>query len=393
MKKKIAILGSTGTIGNTTLKIISKTNKFKVVLLLANINVSKILKQIKDFKPKIVVVMNEQSYLKIKKKVRNKKTIVLNDFKNLNKYLKKIDITVSAIPGIAGLKPTIHFTKLSKKILIANKESVVCGWDIIKNIAKKFKTEIVPVDSEHFSIKELSKNYSNEDIEKIYITASGGPFLKLKKNDFKKIKPKAALNHPKWKMGSKISIDSATMMNKVLELIEALRLFPYKFEKYEIVIHPQSLVHAIVKFNNGITKFLYHEPDMSIPILNALFNFEINAKEKKLFKRKKQNIENLQFLKVDKKRFPAMHLITKKNMSKSAPIIINAANEIFVDQFLKSKISFNSIYSYLSLVLKDKNYIKYANMKSSNIDKVLKIDKWARNVSMLIINKAKQKNV
>ena len=132
---------------------------------------------------------------------------------------------------------------------------------------------------------------------------------------------------------------------------------------------------------------------MSIPILNALFNFEINAKENKLFKRKKQNIENLQFLKVDKKRFPAMHLITKKNMSKSAPIIINAANEIFVDQFLKSKISFNSIYSYLSLVLKDKNYIKYANMKSSNIDKVLKIDKWARNVSMLIINKAKQKNV
>ncbi len=389
MKKKIAILGSTGTIGNTTLKIISKTNKFKVVLLLANINVTKILKQIKDFKPKIVVVMNEQSYLKIKKKVRNKKTIVLNDFQNLNKYLKKIDITVSAIPGIAGLRPTIHFTKLSKKILVANKESVVCGWDIIKNIAKKFKTEIVPVDSEHFSIKELSKNYSNEDIEKIYITASGGPFLKLKKNDFKKIKPKAALNHPKWKMGSKISIDSATLMNKVLELIEALRLFPYEFDKYEIVIHPQSLVHAIVKFNNGITKLLYHEPDMSIPILNALFNFKINVKEKKLLKRKKQSIENLQFFKVDKKRFPAMHLINKKNMSKSAPIIINAANEIFVDQFLKSKISFNSIYSYLSLVLKDKNYIKYANMKSNDIDKVLKIDKWARNVSMHIINKAK----
>ena len=393
MKKKIAILGSTGTIGNTTLKIINKTNRFKGVLLLVNTNVSKILKQIKEFKPKIVVVMNKESYFKIKKKVRNKKVIILNDFKNLNKYLKKIDITVSAIPGIAGLRPTIQFTKLSKKILIANKESVVCGWDIIKNIAKKFKTEIVPVDSEHFSIKELSKSYSNEDIEKIYITASGGPFLKLKKNDFKKIKPKAALNHPKWKMGSKISIDSATLMNKVLELIEALRLFPYKFEKYEIVIHPQSLVHAIVKFNNGITKFLYHEPDMSIPILNALFNFKINVNEKKLLKKKKQSIEDLQFLKVDKKRFPATNLITKKYMSKSAPIIINAANEIFVDQFLKSKISFNSIYSYLSLVLKDKNYIKYANMKSNNIEKVLKIDKWARNVSMLIITKAKRKNV
>ena len=390
MKKKIAILGSTGTIGTTTLKIIKKTNKFRVFLLLANSNISKILKQIKEYKPRIVVITNEESYFKIKDKSGNKKVIFLNDLKSINKYLKKIDITVSAIPGIAGLNPTIQFTKLSKKILIANKESVVCGWNIINNIAKKNKTEIVPVDSEHFSIKQLTKNYSNDDIEKIYITASGGPFLTLKKNNFKKIKPKAALNHPKWKMGAKISIDSATMMNKVLELIEALRLFPYKFDKYEIVIHPQSLVHAIVKFNNGITKFLYHEPDMSIPILNALFNFNINLNEKKFLKRKKQHIENLQFLKVDKKRFPAVNLVTKKNMSKSAPIIINAANEIFVDQFLKSKISFNSIYSYLSLVLKDKNYIKYANMKSNNIEKVLKIDKWARNVSMQILNKAKR---
>ena len=390
MKKKIAILGSTGTIGTTTLKIIKKTNKFRVFLLLANSNISKILKQIKEYKPRIVVITNEESYFKIKDKSGNKKVIFLNDLKSINKYLKKIDITVSAIPGIAGLNPTIQFTKLSKKILIANKESVVCGWNIINNIAKKNKTEIVPVDSEHFSIKQLTKNYSNDDIEKIYITASGGPFLTLKKNNFKKIKPKAALNHPKWKMGAKISIDSATMMNKVLELIEALRLFRYKFDKYEIVIHPQSLVHAIVKFNNGITKFLYHEPDMSIPILNALFNFNINLNEKKFLKRKKQHIENLQFLKVDKKRFPAVNLVTKKNMSKSAPIIINAANEIFVDQFLKSKISFNSIYSYLSLVLKDKNYIKYANMKSNNIEKVLKIDKWARNVSMQILNKAKR---
>ena len=393
MKKKIAILGSTGTIGTTTLKIIRKTKKFKVVLLLANTNISKILEQINNFKPKIVVITNKESFLKIKKKTRNKKIVFLNNLKNINKYLKKIDITVSAIPGIAGLNPTIQFTKLSKKILIANKESVVCGWNIIKAISKKFKTEIVPIDSEHFSIQQLTKNYSNDDIDKIYITASGGPFLKLKKNDFKKIKPKAALNHPKWKMGAKISIDSATLMNKVLELIEALKLFPYKFEKYEIIIHPQSLVHAIVRFNNGITKLLYHEPDMSIPILNALFNFKVNIKKNKLLKRKDKYIQNLQFLTVDKKRFPAANLISKKNMSKSAPIIINAANEIFVDQFLKSKISFNSIYSYLSLVLKDKNYIKYANMKSDNIEKVLKIDKWARNVSMLIITKSKRKNV
>ena len=389
MKKKIAILGSTGSIGSTTLNIIKKTKLFEVILLLVNNNIYKTIEQINRFKPKIVVIIDKKSFLTIKERNKNKKIIILNNLENINKYLKKVDITVSAIPGIAGLKPTVQFIKLSKKILIANKEAVVCGWNLIKSNSKKYKTELVSIDSEHFSIQELTKNYSNEDIDKIYITASGGPFLNFNINKFKNIKPKAALKHPKWKMGSKISIDSATLMNKVLEIIEAIRLFPFNFEKYEVIIHPQSLVHAIVKFNNGITKFLYHETDMSVPIANALFNFKLNFKKNNLLKIKNNSIQNLEFIHVDKKRFPAINLVSKKNMTKSAPIILNAANEIFVDQFLKSKISFNSIYTHLLLVLKDKNYIKYAKMQSNNLKAIYKIDKWARDVSLSLIDRYK----
>jgi 1-deoxy-D-xylulose-5-phosphate reductoisomerase len=389
MKKKIAILGSTGSIGSTTLNIIKKTKLFEVILLLVNNNIYKTIEQINRFKPKIVVIIDKKSFLIIKERNKNKKIIILNNLENINKYLKKVDITVSAIPGIAGLKPTVQFIKLSKKILIANKEAVVCGWNLIKSNSKKYKTELVSIDSEHFSIQELTKNYSNEDIDKIYITASGGPFLNFNINKFKNIKPKAALKHPKWKMGSKISIDSATLMNKVLEIIEAIRLFPFNFEKYEVIIHPQSLVHAIVKFNNGITKFLYHETDMSVPIANALFNFKLNFKKNNLLKIKNNSIQNLEFIHVDKKRFPAINLVSKKNMTKSAPIILNAANEIFVDQFLKSKISFNSIYTHLLLVLKDKNYIKYAKMQSNNLKAIYKIDKWARDVSLSLIDRYK----
>ena len=389
MKKKIAILGSTGSIGSTTLNIIKKTKLFEVILLLVNNNIYKTIEQINRFKPKIVVIIDKKSFLIIKERNKNKKIIILNNLENINKYLKKVDITVSAIPGIAGLKPTVQFIKLSKKILIANKEAVVCGWNLIKSNSKKYKTELVSIDSEHFSIQELTKNYSNEDIDKIYITASGGPFLNFNINKFKNIKPKAALKHPKWKMGSKISIDSATLMNKVLEIIEAIRLFPFNFEKYEVIIHPQSLVHAIVKFNNGITKFLYHETDMSVPIANALFNFKLNLKKSNLLKIKNNSIQNLEFIPIDKKRFPAINLVSKKNMTKSAPIILNAANEIFVDQFLKSKISFNSIYTHLLLVLKDKNYIKYAKMQSNNLKAIYKIDKWARDVSLSLIDRYK----
>ena len=384
--KKIAILGSTGSIGTNALSIIKKTkNSFKIELLLAKNNFKKISEQIRIFKPKIVVILNPIVFVKIKKKFKFKKIIFLNKLNYIDKYLKKIDITISAIPGIAGLEPTIIFIKKSNKILLANKESIVCGWDLIKKNLKKNKTKLVAIDSEHFSIEQLTKNYKNDDIEKIYITASGGPFLNLNKKKFKFIKPRQAIKHPKWKMGSKISVDSATLMNKILELVEAKKLFPFDFKKYEIVIHPQSLVHAIVRFKNGLTKLLYHEPDMRIPISNALFDNKLESKN--FINKKKNNIKNLQFLPVDNKRFPSIKLIPKMNQYRSTPIILNAANEIFVDHFLKSKISFSSIYQYLSLVLKDRNYINYAKMRSDKLKNIQIIDQWSRKLALDIINK------
>ena len=386
--KTIAILGSTGSIGKSVLEIVQKTKKLDVFLIYANKNYSKIISQVKVFKPKIVIINNDEVCFKIKKKFKNKKIIFLNNSYNLKKYFKNIDITVSAIPGIAGLEPTINFIKLSKKMLLANKESIVCGWELIKENAKKYKTKLAPIDSEHFSIGQLIKKYSNDEIKKIYITASGGPFLKLNKNKFKSIKPEDAIKHPKWKMGKKISVDSATLMNKVLELTEALKLFPFSIDKYEIIIHPQSLIHAIVKLTNGTTTFLYHEPDMKIPIGNALFD-NFNYLDFSKNSKKINTIQDLNFFPVDKEKFPVINLIPKLNSSKSGPIIINAANEIFVDQFLKNNIRFDRISSYLKLVLKNKNYIKTSNMLSNSIKNIYKIDSWARRLAFQIIEKNK----
>ena len=388
MKKNISILGSTGSIGETTLKIIKKKNNlFSVNILVANSNYKKIREQIEKFKPKIFIIKDKKIFLKVSQDFKNHSTIILNHHYNIPQKYKKNDFIISAIPGLVGLEPTIFFIKYTKKILLANKESIICGWEIISKTARKYKTKIIPIDSEHFSIQKLIKNHKKEEIEKIFITASGGPFLNLKKDKFKNINPNQAINHPTWNMGKKISIDSATMMNKVLEILEAQKIFPFSVDQYEIVIHPQSLVHAIVKFKNGVVMFLYHETNMIIPIANALFDFDININD--FINRKKSKIGNLNFLKVDEKKFPVVKLLPKLNKFISGPIIINAANEILIDHFLKRKISYNSISKYLSLVLKNKNYRKYAIQKPSNLNKINTIDNWSRNVTLGIINAKK----
>jgi 1-deoxy-D-xylulose-5-phosphate reductoisomerase len=387
-KKTIAILGSTGSIGQSTLDIIKKTDEFTIKLLIANKNYSKITFQIKTYKPSIVIINNKNTFFKIKKKLnKNKKIIILNNLKNIKKYIKKIDVTVSAIPGILGLEPTILFTQISKKILLANKEAIICGWNLIKKISIKYKTEIIPIDSEHFSINTLLKNYPNKDIEKIYITASGGPFLKTNIDKFKRIKPKDAIRHPKWNMGKKISVDSATLMNKVLEVSEALNLFSFKLSQYEVIIHSDSLIHAIVQLKNGTSVYLHHLPDMKIPIGNALLK-NFNYKDFFHYKKKvSSKIQNLNFSKIDKKKFPAVNLIPEMNKRRSSPIIINAANEIFVDEFLKNNINFEDIVSNLKLVLRDKHYIKTSNLPSNTIQNIYIIDSWARKTALTIIKR------
>ena len=225
MKKTISILGSTGSIGLTTLKIIEKKrNQFNLNIFSANKNFKLIIKQIKKYKPKYFIVSDPKVFKLVKKKNKIKNCKILNNFNSLN-LRDKSDVTISAIPGIDGLYPTIFFLKISKKILIANKEAIVCGWDIIRKKAKENKTLIVPIDSEHFSLSKLIKKYKFSEIKNFFITASGGPFLNYKLKDFNKITPKKALKHPKWKMGKKISVDSSTLMNKILEIIEAQKLF------------------------------------------------------------------------------------------------------------------------------------------------------------------------
>ena len=386
MKKKISILGSTGSIGLSTLHIIDrKKNYFKINLLSANKNFKKICEQIQKYKPNFFIVINYKIFKKVKKKFKNSNTKIFNNF-NHTVIKKKSDITVTAIPGIAGLEPTIIMIKLSKKILIANKESVICGWNLIKKNALKNKTQIVPIDSEHFSIFKLLENHTLNEINKIYITASGGPFLNFKLKNLKNIKPKDALNHPKWKMGKKITIDSSTLMNKILELIEAQKLFNIPDGKLDILIHPECLVHAIVELKNGLNMFIYHSTSMIIPIANAIFDGKLNIKEFINVENKKE-INNLFFSPVNKKIFPMIKLKDKMNQYPSTPIIINAANEILVDQFLKRNIPFLSISKNILTILNNRNYKKYAIRRPDNINQINIVDAWSRTVTMELIRK------
>jgi 1-deoxy-D-xylulose-5-phosphate reductoisomerase len=379
MKKKITILGSTGSIGLTTLNIISKKkNQFIVTLLAAKNNYKEICKQINKYNPIYFVIANPAIFKKVKKKFKNKKTKILDDYKKI-KVKAKSDVTISAIPGTEGLLPTLSIIKSTKKLLLANKESVICGWELIKNESFKYKVDIVPIDSEHYSILQLIKDYKIDQIKKIYLTASGGPFLNYKPHQFKKIKPKDALKHPKWKMGKKITIDSSTLMNKILELIEAQKLFNIPSKKLDILIHPNSLVHAIVMFNNGLTKMLYHQTTMIIPIVNAIFDEEIDIGDFYKPKTKiKNDIENIIFRRVDAKIFPIIKLKDRVNEYPSTSIIINSTNEVLVDQFLNNNITYNDIIKGIKYVLRDRNYKEYAIKKPKTINQILDIDIWAK---------------
>tara|TARA_B100001989_G_scaffold25745_1_gene15381 strand:- start:5839 stop:7008 length:1170 start_codon:yes stop_codon:yes gene_type:complete len=375
MKKLISILGSTGSIGLTTLRILDlKKNYFIPYLFSADKNYNLICKQISKYKPVIFLINNQKVYEKVKKKFKKHNTKIIKSLEK--KHLKKnSDITVVAIPGIEGLVPTILMIKKSKKMLLANKEAIICGWTLIKKIAHKIKTKIIPVDSEHFSISKLLEMHKLDEIKKIYLTASGGPFLNFKLSQIKKVKPKDALKHPKWSMGKKISVDSATLMNKILELIEAQKLFNIPMNKLDILIHPESLVHAILELKNGLKKFIYHETSMLIPLANAIFD---NKVEIDSFLKPRKKIQNLNFKKVEKKIFPVIDIKKRINEFPSTPIIINAANEVLVDQFLRKNIQFLTISLVLKKILRDRNYKNNAVKQPNTINKINEINNWAK---------------
>ncbi len=375
MKKLISILGSTGSIGQTTLKIVDKKkNYFRPYFFSANKNLKKISKQIIKYKPHYFLINNKKVFEKVKKKYRKSNTKIINTI-SISNIKKKSDITVAAIPGIEGLSPTLLMIKKTKKMLIANKESVICGWTLINKQSVKYKTKLIPVDSEHFSIFQLIQKTNLDDIEKVYLTASGGPFLGFKKNELKKIEPKHALKHPKWNMGKKVTIDSSTLMNKILEYIEAQKLFKLPKEKLNILIHPESLVHAVIKFKNGLTKFIYHDTSMIVPISNAIFEKNLQIKE---FIKTKNSFQNLTFKEPDIKNFPIIKIINKVNEYPSTSIIVNAANEVLVEHFLRKKVPFLGIPVIIQKILGDRNYRKYAIRIPVDLKVIDKINSWAK---------------
>ena len=379
MKKKIAVFGSTGSIGKTTIDIIKKDKKkFEVILLTSNNNYQELLKQARSLKVKNLIIKNKKHYLNLKKRLKNKKINIYNNFHNLRKiFKKKIDYTMCAISGLEGLSPTLDAIKFTKNMAIANKESLICGWNLIKKKLKQHNTNFIPVDSEHFSIWSLIKNVDKSNIEEIILTASGGPFLKLPLSKFKKIKASSAVKHPNWRMGKKISVDSATMMNKVFEIIEAQRIFDLSLNKFKILIHPNSYVHSIIKFYDGTTKILVHDTNMKIPIFNTLYQNDIKKFKSEKLDLKKLN--NLDFKKIDKKKFPSINIL--KHVSKKISLyetVIVSANDLLVQFFLDEKIKFLDIERFLKKVIKLREFNKYKRISPTSVNEIIKLNKYVR---------------
>jgi len=371
-KKEIMILGSTGSIGKSLINILKKyKSEIKINLLSTNTNLKEISKQSKSFNVKNLIISDYKTYTRAKKIFKNKNIRILNNFKNLKKIIKsKADYVMSSISGLDGLIPTYEIIKFTKTIAIANKESIICGWEIIKNEAKKNNTKIIPVDSEHFSIWSLIGSKNINKVDKIYITASGGPFLNKTLKDLKDIKVNDALKHPNWSMGKKISVDSATMMNKVFEVIETNRLFNFKLKNIVILIHKDSYLHAIVAFKSGIKSFLVHETDMRVPIYNSLF-FD---KENKFMN---QNLDinklnNLKIKKINSKRFNVINILNKyPEFNTLFDTVLVTANDKLVHKFLKKQLSFLDISKYLMKIINLREFRKYRYLRPNNTEDII----------------------
>ena len=378
MKKKITILGSTGSIGKTLLKIIKKDkSNFIIQLLSANKDYKTLFKQAKEFKVKNIIITDKKNFKLAKGINKNKKLKIYNSFDCFKKIFKnKNDYVMSSIVGLNGLKPTLEIIKYTKKIAIANKESIICGWNLLKREIAKHKTEFVPVDSEHFSIwYGLKKN--TDIISKIYLTASGGPFISYPLSKFRRIKVSQAIKHPNWKMGKKISIDSATMMNKVFEVIEAKKIFDITYNKLSILTHPTSYIHSLIIFSNGLIKIIAHNTDMIIPISNSLYqNFRQNENFLNIDLNK---LNKLELKKVDKEKFKSIKILDLIPDDDSLfETVIVAANDELVNLFLNNKIKFDDIFKTLLQIAHYPSFQKYKKIKPQNIDEIIKLNNYVR---------------
>ncbi len=370
MNKDLIILGSTGSIGLSTLNAIKKKKNFKIKILSTNSNIKKIYNQALEFNVKNIIIYDTSKLYKYSYLFKKKKIKVFSSITEaLKKNKKKVYFTISAISGINGLEPTLEVIKYSQNLGIANKESIICGWKFIKRELKKNKTNFIPLDSEHYSIWSLLNGDNKKNIKKIYLTASGGPFLNKKLRDISNIEPKLALKHPNWKMGKKISIDSATMMNKIFEVIEAQKIFNLNHKMFEILIHPKSYIHAIVHFKTGLTKLLAHETTMEIPIINAISfekdNFVYNNRNF-IF----NNLNGINFIKPNIKNFPLLKILNYKFKNTYLEIILIALNDALVKMYLDNSIKYITIHTMLLKLLKKPYFAQYYKRSPKNINDI-----------------------
>ena len=369
---KIAILGSTGSIGHSTLEVIEKyPEQYQVVGLSAGYNAELLQEQIRKFKPKAVSLSDESG-----QDILNDcpGTEVLFGVEGACKIaaMPEADVVVAAISGSAGLLPTLEAVKAGKTVALANKESLVMAGELIISEAKKNKADIIPVDSEHSAIFQLLKDKKNEDVKNIILTASGGPFLGSTLEELENVSPEEALKHPRWKMGNKVTIDSASMMNKGLEVIEAHYIFGMPAEKIKVIVHPQSIVHSMVEFIDGTVFAQLSHPDMKAPIAYALSCPDRldNIVEPLSF----ADIGKLTFEDPDYERFPNLRLAFRAlETGGLMPVIMNSANEVAVQKFCDGLIGFTSISKLIEKVMDSFN-----DNGGRALDDILEADKWAR---------------
>jgi 1-deoxy-D-xylulose-5-phosphate reductoisomerase len=372
--KKVLILGSTGSIGVNSLNVIREhPERFVVSGLTTNSNIDLLESQIKEFKPEVVAVKDKSKAEELSKRINGEVEILSGDdgILSIAKH-SDYDIVVGAMVGFSGLLPTIEAIKKGKRIALANKETLVVAGEIVTGLAAEFNAEIIPVDSEHSAIYQCLIGENLKEVEKIILTASGGPFLNKEKSFFDTATVEEALNHPNWKMGNKITIDSATMMNKGLEVIEAHWLFGLPAEKIEVVIHPQSIIHSMVQFQDGSIKAQLGLPDMKLPIQYALSfpdRFNNNFTRTKL-----PFIQTFTFFEPDFDKFECLDLAYRAlNSGGNAPCILNAANEVAVEKFLTGKIRFSEIAKIINEAMN-----KIEHQTNPSLDEIIECDKRTR---------------
>jgi 1-deoxy-D-xylulose-5-phosphate reductoisomerase len=374
--KKVTILGSTGSIGVSALDVIEKNpDRFQVVALAARRNISLLHKQIEKFRPEIVAVGDYKEACKLRDILpANLKIKIVGDKEGVNEVASfdAANIVVSAISGAAGLIPTLTAIEAGKDIALANKETMVMAGEIVTRKARERGIKILPVDSEHSAIFQCLQGQKRKYLHRIMLTASGGPFLKYPKSQLAKVSLKDALNHPNWKMGKKITIDSASMMNKGLEVIEAKWLFNLDIMKIEVLVHPQSIVHSMIRFIDGSLLAQMGIPDMRIPIAYALSYPQRITNKLPILDLAKTG--NLQFQKPDMKKFPCLKLAYEAGIcGGTMPAVLNAANEVAVDAFIRRMIKFVDLHKIIDKVLSI-----HKSVKNPSLGDIINADEWAR---------------